>query len=160
MSERPQPQIENAWRVEISTLHSVPSAGLSRRWTGSPHRKTSLGKHQEVKRRFLEICDNVFNEEVRAALRLPAFDCYEFDDASIISLMQTMFVELGLPAHFGIPMETLRDWLYEVYKHYNDVPFHNFRHCFCVTQMVSSSTVAGSMHMMARRLIILYSLLY
>lgn len=115
----------------------LPFAGLSRRWTGSPHRKTSLGKHQEVKRRFLDICDNVFPEEVRAALRLPAFDCYEFDDAEIISLMQTMFVELGLPAHFGIPMETLREWLYEVYKHYNDVPFHNFRHCFCVTQMVT-----------------------
>lgn len=118
-------------------LPMLPFAGLSRRWTGSPHRKTSLGKHQEVKRRFLDICDNVFPEEVRAALRLPAFDCYEFDDAEIISLMQTMFVELGLPAHFGIPMETLREWLYEVYKHYNDVPFHNFRHCFCVTQMVT-----------------------
>lgn len=78
----------------------------------------------------------MFPEEIRAALRLPAFDCYEFDDASIICLMQTMFVELGLPAHFGIPMATLRDWLYEVYKHYNDVPFHNFRHCFCVAQMV------------------------
>ncbi|EDX01499.2 uncharacterized protein Dyak_GE16197 [Drosophila yakuba] len=112
---------------------------LSKRPLGPPHRKSSLPKHQEVKRRFLEICDTTFSEEVRAALRLPAFDSYEWSDADVIHLMQTMFVELGFIEKFSIPVDTLREWLYEVYKHYNEVPFHNFRHCFCVAQMVSQT---------------------
>ncbi|XP_017065010.1 high affinity cGMP-specific 3',5'-cyclic phosphodiesterase 9A isoform X2 [Drosophila eugracilis] len=116
------------------------SFGLSKRPLGPPHRKSSLPKHQEVKRRFLEICDTTFSEEVRAALRLPAFDSYEWGDADVIHLMQTMFVELGFIEKFSIPVDTLREWLYEVYKHYNEVPFHNFRHCFCVAQMMYAIT--------------------
>lgn len=111
--------------------------GLSKRPSGLPHRKNSLPKHQEVKKRFLEICDLTLSEEVRNALRLPAFDSYEWSDADIIHLMQTMFIELGFLERFNIPLDVLREWLYEVYKHYNEVPFHNFRHCFCVAQMVS-----------------------
>ncbi|CAD7087431.1 unnamed protein product [Hermetia illucens] len=114
--------------------------GLSRRPETPPHRKSSLPKHSEVKKRFLEICDNTLPDEIKAALRLPAFDSYEWDDADVIHLMQTMFMELGLIDKFNIPIETLREWLYEVYKHYNEVPFHNFRHCFCVAQMMYAIT--------------------
>lgn len=117
--------------------------GLSKRPMGPQNRKSSLPKHQEVKKRFLEICDTTFSEEVRNALRLPAFDSYEWSDADIIHLMQTMFIELGFIDKFNIPVDTLREWLYEVYKHYNEVPFHNFRHCFCVAQMVSRSSAYG-----------------
>ncbi|XP_030381614.1 high affinity cGMP-specific 3',5'-cyclic phosphodiesterase 9A [Scaptodrosophila lebanonensis] len=113
---------------------------LSKRPLGPPHRKSSLPKHQEVKRRFLEICDTTFSDEVKAALRLPAFDSYEWSDADVIHLMQTMFIELGFIEKFNIPVDTLREWLYEVYKHYNEVPFHNFRHCFCVAQMMYAIT--------------------
>lgn len=111
-------------------------ADLSRRPMGPPHRKTSMQKHTEVKKRFLAICDTTFSEEVKSALRLPAFDSYDWEDAEIIHLMQTMFSDLGFIDKFNIPINTLREWLYEVYKHYNEVPFHNFRHCFCVAQMV------------------------
>ncbi|XP_030079435.1 high affinity cGMP-specific 3',5'-cyclic phosphodiesterase 9A [Drosophila hydei] len=113
---------------------------LSNRPLGPPHRKSSLPKHQEVKRRFLQICDTNFSDEVKAALRLPAFDSYEWGDADVIHLMQTMFLELGFVEKFSIPVDTLREWLYEVYKHYNEVPFHNFRHCFCVAQMMYAIT--------------------
>ncbi|XP_049284315.1 uncharacterized protein LOC125764280 isoform X2 [Anopheles funestus] len=109
---------------------------LSSRPRGPPHRKTSLPKHTDVKKRFLETCDTTLSDEVKAALRLPAFDSYEWEDWDVIHLMQTMFVELNLLEKFNIPIETLREWLYEVYKHYNDVPFHNYRHCFCVAQMM------------------------
>ncbi|XP_013100552.2 high affinity cGMP-specific 3',5'-cyclic phosphodiesterase 9A [Stomoxys calcitrans] len=113
---------------------------LSKRPLGPQSRKSSLPKHQEVKKRFLEICDTTFSEEVRNALRLPAFDSYEWGDADIIHLMQTMFIELGFIEKFNLPVDTLREWLYEVYKHYNEVPFHNFRHCFCVAQMMYAIT--------------------
>ncbi|XP_053670083.1 high affinity cGMP-specific 3',5'-cyclic phosphodiesterase 9A [Anopheles nili] len=109
---------------------------LSSRPRGPPHRKTSLPKHTDVKKRFLETCDRTLSDEVKAALRLPAFDSYEWEDWDVIHLMQTMFVELNLLEKFSIPIGTLREWLYEVYKHYNDVPFHNYRHCFCVAQMM------------------------
>lgn len=113
---------------------------LSKRPMGPAHRKSSLPKHQEVKKRFLEICDSAFSEEVRNALRFPAFDSYDWGDADIIHLMQTMFVELGFIEKFSLPIDTLREWLYEVFKHYNEVPFHNFRHCFCVAQMMYAIT--------------------
>ncbi len=37
-----------------------------------------------------------------------------------------------------IKTETLQQYLFEIYANYNEVPFHNFRHAFVVTQMVSS----------------------
>lgn len=115
-------------------------SGLSKRPAVPPHRKTSLPKHSEVKKRFLEICDRTLSEEIKAALRLPAFDSYEWEDEDVLHLMQTMFIDMGLVDKFNIPVATLREWLYEVYKHYNAVPFHNFRHCFCVAQMVRTNT--------------------
>lgn len=120
--------------------------GLANRPKGPPHRKTSLPKHTEVKKRFLEICDRTLSNEVIAALRLPAFDSYEWEDEDVLHLMQTMFTETGLVDKFNIPIGTLREWLYEVYKHYNIVPFHNFRHCFCVAQMVSMSFFPVQLH--------------
>lgn len=85
----------------------------------------------------MEICNRTLSDEIKAALRLPAFDSYEWEDEDVLVLMQTMFIDTGLVEKFNIPLPTLREWLYEVYKHYNAVPFHNFRHCFCVAQMVS-----------------------
>lgn len=88
----------------------------------------------------MEICDQTLSDEIKSALRLPAFDSYEWEDEDVLFLMQTMFIDTGLVDKFNIPLPTLREWLYEVYKHYNAVPFHNFRHCFCVAQMVSNKT--------------------
>ncbi|XP_031637480.1 high affinity cGMP-specific 3',5'-cyclic phosphodiesterase 9A isoform X2 [Contarinia nasturtii] len=113
---------------------------LSKRPAGPPHRKTSLPKHTEVKKRFMEICDRTLSDEIKAALRLPAFDSYEWEDEDVLFLMQTMFIDTGLVEKFNIPLSVLREWLYEVYKHYNAVPFHNFRHCFCVAQMMYAIT--------------------
>lgn len=90
----------------------------------------------------MEICDRTLSDEIKAALRLPAFDSYEWEDEDVLFLMQTMFIDTGLVDKFKIPLATLREWLYEVYKHYNAVPFHNFRHCFCVAQMVRKSTAS------------------
>lgn len=114
----------------------VNFAGLSNRPKDPPHRKTSLTKHSEVKKRFLEMSNATLSDEVKSALRLPSFESYDWEDWEVIHLMETMFVELDLLERFQINPATLREWLYEVYKHYNDVPFHNFRHCFCVSQMV------------------------
>jgi high affinity cGMP-specific 3',5'-cyclic phosphodiesterase 9 len=106
-----------------------------------------------VKQKFLEMCHTTFSDDVKVALRLPSFDSYEYEDYEILHLMEMMFVELNFLEKFHIKPARLREWLYEVYKHYNDVPFHNFRHCFCVSQMVSQPGSASklSRHFMKER---------
>jgi hypothetical protein len=77
------------------------------------------------------------SEEVRKYLHQPTFDCHQWEDEEILLLLQQMYLDLDLTTKFDIELPTLRNFLYEVYKNYNEVPFHNFRHCFCVAQMVS-----------------------
>lgn len=112
-------------------------SALSNRPNPPPHRKTSLPKHSDVKKQFFEMCHTTLSDDVKVALRLPSFDSYDYEDYEILHLMEMMFVELNFIEKFHITQARLQEWLYEVYKHYNDVPFHNFRHCFCVSQMVS-----------------------
>ncbi|KAK9869703.1 hypothetical protein WA026_003443 [Henosepilachna vigintioctopunctata] len=69
---------------------------------------------------------------------MPSFDATPWEDEELLLLLQTMFLEFDLCSKFAIDINTLRNFLYEAYKNYNDVPFHNFRHCFCVTQMMYS----------------------
>lgn len=52
-------------------------------------------------------------------------------------LLQVMYTDLDFTASFNIEAEVLQHFLFEVYRRYNNIPFHNFKHCFCVTQMVS-----------------------
>lgn len=54
----------------------------------------------------------------------------------MLVLLQVMFTDLDFQAAFHIELDVLENFLFEVYCHYNSIPFHNFRHCFCVTQMV------------------------
>lgn len=51
-------------------------------------------------------------------------------------LLAHMFTEFGLIEKYMIDEATLQRFLQCVRSSYNNNPFHNFRHCFCVTQMV------------------------
>uniref|UniRef100_A0AAY5EZN3 Si:dkey-219c10.4 n=1 Tax=Electrophorus electricus TaxID=8005 RepID=A0AAY5EZN3_ELEEL len=57
-------------------------------------------------------------------------------DAEILVLLQVMYTDLDFISTFNIELDVLQQFLYEVYKRYNNIPFHNFKHCFCVTQMM------------------------
>lgn len=83
------------------------------------------------------LSDVTVSSSVREWLRSPAFDARQWEDEELLLMLQSMFVELDLPQKFNIPLPILRNFLYEVYNNYNEVPFHNFRHCFCVAQMVN-----------------------
>ncbi|XP_011495947.1 PREDICTED: uncharacterized protein LOC105360679 [Ceratosolen solmsi marchali] len=100
------------------------------------YRRKSDSIKRKVRERFLNICDVVVSSSVREWLRSPAFDARQWEDEELLLMLQTMFVELELPHKFNIPLSTLRNFIYEVYNNYNEVPFHNFRHCFCVAQMM------------------------
>ena len=43
---------------------------------------------------------------------------------------------LIIPYLFLSQKPILQNFLFEVFRNYNATPFHNFRHAFCVTQMV------------------------
>ncbi|XP_035825292.1 high affinity cGMP-specific 3',5'-cyclic phosphodiesterase 9A-like [Aplysia californica] len=54
----------------------------------------------------------------------------------MLSLLEHMYHELGLVEEFNINPIVLKRWLLCVQENYRNNPFHNFRHCFCVSQMM------------------------
>uniref|UniRef100_A0A3Q2GN36 High affinity cGMP-specific 3',5'-cyclic phosphodiesterase 9A n=1 Tax=Cyprinodon variegatus TaxID=28743 RepID=A0A3Q2GN36_CYPVA len=76
------------------------------------------------------------SEELRQYLKTPTFDNWQWEDAEIMVLLQLMYTDLDLLSTFNIEPEVLQQFLFEVYRRYNNIPFHNFKHCFCVTQMM------------------------
>eukprot|EP00128_Syssomonas_multiformis_P005181 Colp12_sorted_trinity150504_noHs@6440 len=86
--------------------------------------------------KFSEVARYTFSEEVKQELKRPTFDNWMWEDGEMSNLMELMFYELGLVKEFNINPITLRYFLRRVRENYNDNPFHNFRHSFCVTQMM------------------------
>lgn len=100
------------------------------------YRRRSDAKQKVVREQFLQICEQHISEEVRQCLRLSSFDSMLWSDEEILLLLQFMFTDLGLVQSIPLDITVLRNFLFQVYKNYNEVPFHNFRHCFCVAQMM------------------------
>ncbi|XP_062270895.1 high affinity cGMP-specific 3',5'-cyclic phosphodiesterase 9A-like, partial [Scomber scombrus] len=75
-------------------------------------------------------------EEVREQLKTPIFDNWQWEEAEMLVLLQVMYTDLDFLTAFHIEQEVLQNFLFEVFCHYNNIPFHNFQHCFCVTQMM------------------------
>lgn len=75
-------------------------------------------------------------DKIRTLLSSHNFNNWLHSDAQLICYLKFMFVDLNLPQLCQFPLEVLEAWLLAVYRRYNDVPFHNFKHAFMVTQMV------------------------
>lgn len=69
--------------------------------------------------------------------------CRQWEDAEIMVLLQVMYTDLDFISTFNIELDVLQQFLYEVYRRYNNIPFHNFKHCFCVTQMVRVCAISS-----------------
>lgn len=106
--------------------------------------KKSLHKseehNQEVREKFLRMSQVQITEDVRQYLRKPTFDNWQWDEPEMLVLLQQMYIDLGFVTKFKIEIPVLHAWLYEIYKNYNQVPFHNFKHCFMVAQMMYGLT--------------------
>ncbi|XP_030199255.1 high affinity cGMP-specific 3',5'-cyclic phosphodiesterase 9A isoform X2 [Gadus morhua] len=72
------------------------------------------------------------------ALRKPGFDVWLWEANEMLSCLEHMYHDLGLVKDFTINPITLKRWLLCIHDNYRNNPFHNFRHCFCVTQMMYS----------------------
>lgn len=90
-------------------------------------------------------------EEIRRCLRMPTFDNWQWEDEEILLLLQQMYVDLDLLSKFDIDFDVLRKFLCQVYMNYNEVPFHNFQHCFTVSQMVRQIKSPATVVSIARR---------
>ncbi|XP_056157562.1 high affinity cGMP-specific 3',5'-cyclic phosphodiesterase 9A-like [Lampris incognitus] len=93
-------------------------------------------EHEQVRRKFLHMSSLQVSEEVREHLKTPIFDNWQWEESEMMVLLQVMYTDLDFLAAFHIELEVLQNFLFEVYCHYNNIPFHNFQHCFCVTQMM------------------------
>uniref|UniRef100_A0A8C2XC87 High affinity cGMP-specific 3',5'-cyclic phosphodiesterase 9A n=1 Tax=Cyclopterus lumpus TaxID=8103 RepID=A0A8C2XC87_CYCLU len=78
------------------------------------------------------------SKETVEALRLPTFDAWQWEPNEMLSCLEHMYHDLGLVKEFNINPITLKRWLLCIHDNYKNNPFHNFRHCFCVTQMMYS----------------------
>ncbi|KAK4323920.1 hypothetical protein Pmani_005423 [Petrolisthes manimaculis] len=105
-------------------------------WKHVHYRRKAEQEVASVVSRFRQICDGVVSNETQELLRLPSFNNWAWEESEILLLLQHMYSDLGLPSKFGIETEVLRAFLCRVYHCYNQVPFHNFQHAFCVTQMM------------------------
>lgn len=79
-----------------------------------------------------------FTQYVKDSLKLPTFNNWEYEDNELVSLVMLMYVELGIPEHFEIDLQTLYNFVSKVRDNYNNNPFHCFKHGFCVFQMAFS----------------------
>ena len=77
-----------------------------------------------------------FPADVLEALKWPTFDIWKWSDEELVYLMEAMFDRFGLFEQFKINKDVFEHFMRHVQYAYNDNPFHNFKHCFCVTQMV------------------------
>ncbi|XP_037086208.1 high affinity cGMP-specific 3',5'-cyclic phosphodiesterase 9A-like [Pollicipes pollicipes] len=104
----------------------------------SRYRALDESELNDIMRKFSLIREAEVSEEVRQQLRMPTFDSWQWTHEEMLLLLQQMFIDLELMTRFALEVSTLRRFLLRVFENYNVVPFHNFRHGFCVTQMMYS----------------------
>ncbi|CAH1240608.1 PDE9A [Branchiostoma lanceolatum] len=120
----------------LGLFKDISSGTSSPFWNKKGKARKSLEHCKLVHDRFKTMSAVQVTEDVRFHLRKPTFDNWQWDDAEMLLLLQQMYIELDLLTKFNIEMPVLQQFLYEVYRHYNQIPFHNFNHAFCVTQMM------------------------
>ncbi|KAM8977792.1 high affinity cGMP-specific 3',5'-cyclic phosphodiesterase 9A-like [Pelodytes ibericus] len=79
-----------------------------------------------------------FSEETREAVKRPSLNVWQIQDDQMLSLLENMFYDLNLVTQFNMDPEILKNFLGCVRTGYRANPFHNFRHGFCVAQMMYS----------------------
>ncbi|XP_035532579.1 high affinity cGMP-specific 3',5'-cyclic phosphodiesterase 9A [Morone saxatilis] len=136
----------DSFREKLESVEHLSWLGLFKDLSEGTHKpspfyhKRTLHKTRKecehVREKFLQMSSLEVSDEVRQYLKTPTFDNWQWEDAEIMVLLQVMYTDLDFIAMFNIEPEVLQQFLFEVYRRYNNIPFHNFKHCFCVTQMM------------------------
>lgn len=77
-----------------------------------------------------------FKKETFEYLKTPSFDVWKWNNSEMLNLIYHMFRDLNILEDLDINPELMEQYLLAVQATYRDNPFHNFRHAFCVTQMM------------------------
>ncbi|KAF6774202.1 hypothetical protein AHF37_06224 [Paragonimus kellicotti] len=104
-------------------------------------------EYERVCRQYFSLRTIPIPEKVQRALSLHTFNNWLHSDAQLLNFIRFMFVDLSLPEVCGFPVDVLECWLLVLYGRYNDVPFHNFKHAFAVTQMMYSLIKIAQLHL-------------
>ncbi|CAH8502761.1 unnamed protein product [Dicrocoelium dendriticum] len=91
-----------------------------------------------VWQQYFAIRNTPVPDATRHSLTLHTFNHWPHSDAQLLAYLRLMFIDLDLPTKCNFPLEVLDAWLLALYRRYNNVPFHNFKHAFAVTQMMYS----------------------
>ncbi|XP_052721264.1 high affinity cGMP-specific 3',5'-cyclic phosphodiesterase 9A-like isoform X8 [Crassostrea angulata] len=128
-------QIWNAQKkfVDFNRLSNETQAD-----SGETQTPSSLSDERKIslKRDVPSYPKYTLSQETIEYLKQPTFDIWHWEPNEMLSLLEHMFHELGLVAEFNINPITLKRFFLCVQENYRNNPFHNFRHCFCVTQMM------------------------
>jgi hypothetical protein len=82
-----------------------------------------------------------FSPTIKQSLKSPQFNNWEWDENELKALLFQMYDDLGLIEAFQIDKKILRNFLNTSQECYNSNPFHNFKHAFCVSQMVFTANL-------------------
>uniref|UniRef100_A0A2K5IZW8 Phosphodiesterase n=2 Tax=Colobus angolensis palliatus TaxID=336983 RepID=A0A2K5IZW8_COLAP len=125
-------------KSDIKKMREELAARSSR--TSCPCKYSFLDNHKKLtpRRDVPTYPKYLLSPETIEALRKPTFDVWLWEPNEMLSCLEHMYHDLGLVRDFSINPVTLRRWLLCVHDNYRNNPFHNFRHCFCVAQMMYS----------------------
>ncbi|PNJ42458.1 high affinity cGMP-specific 3',5'-cyclic phosphodiesterase 9A isoform X1 [Pongo pygmaeus] len=125
-------------KSDIKKMREELAARSSR--TNCPCKYSFLDNHKKLtpRRDVPTYPKYLLSPETIEALRKPTFDVWLWEPNEMLSCLEHMYHDLGLVRDFSINPVTLRRWLLCVHDNYRNNPFHNFRHCFCVAQMMYS----------------------
>lgn len=81
--------------------------------------------------------DTAIPSTFEASLRTWEFDLWGHNEDELLTAVYVMMQHLGLIDQFRIPQDKMTNFLHQVRRSYNkNNPYHNFRHCFDVVQVV------------------------
>lgn len=106
-------------------------------------KETSSRRKKEIRKPFPHY---EFKKETFEYLKTPSFDVWKWNNSEMLNLIYRMFRDLNILDDLDINPELMEQYLLAVQATYRDNPFHNFRHAFCVTQMMY-----GLLHLLGLR---------
>ncbi|CAH3105812.1 unnamed protein product [Porites lobata] len=98
--------------------------------------KGNKGRKLSISRPMPNFVKYTLSQTTVEQLKEPIFNIWHWEPNEILSLLEHMYSDLGLIEDFEINQVVLRRFLVSIQQNYRNNPFHNFRHCFCVTQMM------------------------
>ncbi|XP_078662599.1 high affinity cGMP-specific 3',5'-cyclic phosphodiesterase 9A-like isoform X3 [Branchiostoma floridae x Branchiostoma belcheri] len=116
-------------KKDITQLQDVIMSTTNK---NNPRAKREFSLHEKLHRGR----KYTLSQETVEYLKNPSFNNWHWEPNEMLCLLEHMYYDLDLVTYFNINPIVLKRWLLCVQESYRNNPFHNFRHCFCVTQMM------------------------